>query len=104
MAGRTAPFPPSPWEPGRGERPASGRAPSRGLTATDAEQRRVRYGPNEIETGQRFWALRPALEFSTNPLVLILLAASLVSGLLDEALNAALIAAMVALSVILNFY
>jgi P-type Mg2+ transporter len=41
--------------------------------------------------------------FPTNPLVLILLAASLVSGLLGEVLNATLIALMVVLSVGLNF-
>jgi hypothetical protein len=84
--------------------PAALAAPPAGLTAIEAERRLTRFGPNEVETGQRFWALRPALEFTTNPLVLILLAASLVSGLLGEVLNATLIAAMVVLSVGLNYY
>src|SRR5690242_4418452 len=29
-----------------------------GLTTVEATQRLARFGPNEIETGRRFWALR----------------------------------------------
>lgn len=87
----------------RTESVTAGRDPTRGLTFAEAQQRRQQFGPNEIETTRRFWAVRSALEFSTNPLVLILLAASLVSGVLGEALNATLIALMVVLSVVLNF-
>ena len=74
-----------------------------GLQSDEARLRLARFGPNEIQTGERFRLLRSGIAFSTNPLVLILLAASLVSGLLGEVLNAALIAVMVVLSVGLNF-
>src|SRR5437764_3411462 len=84
--------------------PASGPGPSNGLTTAEARRRLAHFGPNEIETGRRFWALRTVLQFAANPLVVILLVASLVSGLLGETLNATLIAAMVALSIGLDFY
>jgi Mg2+-importing ATPase len=74
-----------------------------GLTSAEAAAALARWGPNEVETGRRFHWLRTALAFAGNPLVLILLAASLISGLLGEALNATLIALMVVLSVVLNF-
>src|SRR3954452_4973355 len=74
------------------------------LMTVEATRRLDRFGPNEVETSRRFWALRTVLQFATNPLVVILLIASLVSGLLGEALNATLIAAMVVLSVGLDFY
>ena len=44
------------------------------------------------------------IQFITNPLVVILLVASVISGMLGEAFNASLIAAMVVLSVGLDFY
>ncbi|MDQ6670220.1 MAG: HAD-IC family P-type ATPase, partial [Chloroflexota bacterium] len=74
-----------------------------GLQSDEAQRRLAQFGPNEIQTGERFRLLRSGLAFSTNPLVLILLAASVVSGLLGEVLNATLIALMVILSVGLNF-
>jgi len=83
----------------------TGRAdPGLGLSADEARQRLARHGSNEIESGQRFQVLRTILQFGTNPLVLILLAASLASGLLGETFNAVLIAVMVVLSVALDFY
>ena len=85
--------------PARPESPAGGG----GLTSAEAAAGLARWGPNEVETGRRYHLLRTALTFATNPLVLILLAASLVSGVLGEALNATLIALMVMLSVVLNF-
>src|SRR5713226_3631742 len=66
----------------RTELATAGPDPTRGLTTAAAQQRRQQFGPNEIETAHRFWAVRSALEFSTNPLVLILLVASLISGVL----------------------
>jgi Mg2+-importing ATPase len=74
-----------------------------GLSSAGAARRLAQVGPNEIQTGERFRLLRAALAFSSNPLVVILLVASLVSGVLGEVLNATLIAAMVVLSVGLNF-
>src|SRR5215831_6492036 len=74
-----------------------------GLTSQQAEQRLREFGPNAIETAERFKLLRAAVAFSSNPLVIILLIASLISGLLGEALNATLIALMVVISVALDF-
>jgi P-type Mg2+ transporter len=74
-----------------------------GLTSAEAARRLGEVGPNEVATGDRFRLLRAGIAFSSNPLVIILLAASLVSGVLGEALNATLIALMVVLSVSLNF-
>jgi P-type Mg2+ transporter len=77
---------------------------SRGLSTADARQRLVRYGSNEVETGQRYKTMRTVLQFASNPLVLILMVASLVSGALGETLNATLIASLVVLSIVLDFY
>jgi P-type Mg2+ transporter len=74
-----------------------------GLNSAEAARRLVEVGPNQLEAGGRFHVLRAGLAFSSNPLVVILLVASPISGLLGEALNAALIALMVVLSVALNF-
>lgn len=74
-----------------------------GLTTAEAQARLRHYGANEIRTGDRFRLLRAALAFASNPLVIILLVASIVSGVLGEPLNATLIALMVLFSVGLNF-
>ncbi len=75
-----------------------------GLTSTEAARRLIEYGPNEVQAGQRFWALRAFLGLFLNPLVIILLAASVISGLLGETVNAILIALMIILSLALNFF
>jgi len=74
-----------------------------GLSAQEAARRLARYGPNELETARRFWAVRPLLMFFANPLVLILLVASVISGLLGEPVNALLITVIVLLSAVLDF-
>ncbi len=79
-------------------------AETRGLSSAEAAARLARYGPNDVQSGRRFWPLRTAIDFSTNPLVLILLVASLISGLLGDVLNATIIALMVVLSVALNVF
>ncbi len=83
---------------------ASEPPPYRGLTTAEAAARLARDGPNEVPSGHRFWAAQTLLGFLANPLVLILLAASVVSGLLGEAVNATLITLMVLLSVALDFF
>src|SRR5581483_9117620 len=74
-----------------------------GLTSVEARRRLAATGPNLIETGQRFWAVRSLLTLILNPLVLILLAASVLSGVVGEPVNATLIALMVLLSFALDF-
>ena len=77
---------------------------SHGLTSTEAAARLARYGPNEVETSRRFRVLREGLGLLGNPLVLILLAAALVSGFLGQPLDAGIIVLVVSLSVALDFF
>src|SRR5579883_1172223 len=91
---------PSPAAP----RAAPPAPPAAGLTAAEAAARLARYGPNEVPSGHHFWAVRTLLGFLANPLVLILLAASIVSGVLGEPVNATLITLMIVLSVALDFF
>src|SRR5215813_10237547 len=77
-------------------------ASERGLTQAEAQERLLASGPNEPVAHRRGNGIRHMLAFATNPLVVILLLASLVSGLLHDVANATIIALMVLLSVILN--
>jgi Mg2+-importing ATPase len=74
-----------------------------GLTMAEATARLERFGPNEPPGAPRLATLQQLLTFLANPLVVILLLASIVTALLGEFINAGLIAAMVLLSVALNF-
>jgi Mg2+-importing ATPase len=76
----------------------------RGLTAAEAAQRLSRVGPNEPPSARHTAGIVQLALFLANPLVIILLIASLVSAVLGEQLNAAIIATMVLLSVALNFF
>ncbi len=86
------------------ERTLQTRAPSEGLSSVEAARRLAEHGPNEVEAGPRFRLTRTFVGLIANPLVLILLAASLVSALLGEAVNATLISLMVLLSIALDFF
>jgi Mg2+-importing ATPase len=79
-------------------RPAPG-----GLTNAEAQLRLARFGANEPGGPQRFAAMEQFFGFLVNPLVIILLIASIVSWILGERVNAAIIATMVLLSVSINF-
>jgi Mg2+-importing ATPase len=74
-----------------------------GLTTAEARERLARYGPNDLAPPRRFEVAGEILRFFTNPLVLVLLGASLVSAALGQAFSAGVIAVMVVLSVSLNF-
>src|SRR5574340_484433 len=56
----------------------------RGLTTQQAENRLKKFGPNEPATVHRMTVLRQFFSFLANPLVIILLLASLVSAALGE--------------------
>jgi Mg2+-importing ATPase len=75
-----------------------------GLTSSEARRLLEQLGPNEVEAGRRFQNLRTLLTFASSPLVLILLAASIISGLLGEIVNAVLISLMILLSIGLDFF
>lgn len=77
-------------------------APS-GLTNDEARRRLAEVGANEPAPHRGGGALRQLLTFFANPLVVILLLASLISATLGDVVNASIIVVMVALSVVLNF-
>src|SRR5690242_17499758 len=79
------------------------RASIDGLSSDEAAERLRRHGPNEPKPLQRSGPFTELARFCANPLVLILLAASVVSAFLGQTLDAAIIAAMIVLSVVLNF-
>ena len=84
--------------------PAPAPAPALGLTSADVEHRLAAEGPNEPgAVTKEFRAARQILAWFGNPLVILLLAASIVSAALGQIVNALLIACMVLLSVTLNF-
>ena len=81
--------------------PADG---AQGLTTAEAAQRLSQFGPNQVKTGGRFHVLRLGLGLFANPLVLILLTASVVSGIVGEGLDAGIIITIVLVSVGLDFF
>jgi len=74
-----------------------------GLSSQEARRRLGEIGPNELGTVQRTAGIRQLLLLFTNPLVLILLAASVVSAVFGEVLDASIIIVIVLLSITLNF-
>ena len=74
-----------------------------GLTSTEAKRRLSETGPNETSRAGRKALLEQILALFANPLVDILLVASVVSATLGEIVNAAIIVTMVLLSIALNF-
>src|SRR5579859_5377481 len=75
----------------------------RGLTSQEARRRLGEVGPNELASVKRIAGIRQLLLLFTNPLVLILLAASVVSAIFGEVVDASIIIVIVLLSAILNF-
>jgi Mg2+-importing ATPase len=74
-----------------------------GLTSQQAQRRLSEVGPNETVGVQRTSALVQFLRLFLNPLIIILLLASIVSAFLGDVINASIIVAMVLLGVSLNF-
>ncbi|HEX8683590.1 MAG TPA: cation-translocating P-type ATPase [Ardenticatenaceae bacterium] len=77
--------------------------PRRGLTADDARQRLEQHGPNELTAQAREPAWRKFLAQFTDFIVLLLLAAAVVSGLLGETIDAVAIGVIVLLNAIIGF-
>ena len=82
---------------------ASSPAPQTGLTAAEAADRLRADGPNAIGGSGRRTPLSILLAQLASPLVLILVAASLVSLLVGDQVNAAIILAIVVLSAVIGF-
>ena len=74
-----------------------------GLSNDEAAERLTRYGANEARDAARRGVLSSIARLFTNPLVVILLLAAVVSGLLGDHAGAGIIIAIVALSITLNF-
>ena len=74
-----------------------------GLSSEEASRRLQQYGANELVSTRRASGLLQFLRLFLNPLIAILLVASLVSILLGDPVSASIIITMVLLSNILNF-
>lgn len=74
-----------------------------GLTGEEARQRLAKYGPNDTTGIKHDSALVQFLRLFLNPLIIILIIASLVSAVLGDPVDASIILIIVLLSNILNF-
>ena len=74
-----------------------------GLTGAEASKRLDTYGPNDTTGLKRTSPVVQFLRLFLNPLVAILLVASVVSAILGDRVNASIIIVIVLLSNILNF-
>jgi Mg2+-importing ATPase len=74
-----------------------------GLTTEEARERQRLHGPNEPGRTEAGSALAEVAHLLSDPLVLILLAASVLAALVGETANAIIITVMVLLSLTLNF-
>src|SRR5262249_55557918 len=74
-----------------------------GLTNGQADERRRRYGANQLGTTALRTRLAVLVRSSLDPLVVILLVAAFASALLGELTDASIITAIVVLSAGLNF-
>jgi Mg2+-importing ATPase len=77
--------------------------PQAGLTSAEAILRLRRDGPNELAPPPRLQVVRALARDLANPLVLVLLLASVVSAALGQFVSAVVTSAMIVLSVTLNF-
>ncbi|MGH2406525.1 MAG: magnesium-translocating P-type ATPase [Candidatus Limnocylindrales bacterium] len=75
-----------------------------GLSAAEAGERRQRIGPNQIGRERRSDALTLLVRQFTSPIILILVFATVVSGLLGDATDALIILAIIVLSGLLGFW
>ncbi|HWA99272.1 MAG TPA: magnesium-translocating P-type ATPase [Pirellulales bacterium] len=76
---------------------------ARGVTTREAQRRLATDGPNEPVTKVHHGRVRQLLLLFADPLVIILLSASVVSAAVGELANAAIIAAIVLLSTAIDF-
>jgi Mg2+-importing ATPase len=75
----------------------------KGLSSAEAEASFEKWGPNEIVHVRKLSAVEDFFSRFTNPLVLILLVAAILSGFLGDKISAITIIAIVLLSLILDF-
>jgi P-type Mg2+ transporter len=75
-----------------------------GLSGAEAARRLAEYGPNEPAPVRRLSLLIQLLHLFANPLVIILLVASAISGSMGQPIDALIIVTMVVLGVAINFW
>lgn len=75
-----------------------------GLKETEAKQRLAQYGTNELAKAKKRNIVWKFLIYFKNPLLIILMVASIFSGFTGQVNSMIVILAMIFLSVILNFY
>lgn len=78
--------------------------PDRGLSQSESEERLERYGANEIRSGEAVSWWKLLLRQFTDPLIYLLIAAAIVSVLIQEVMDATLIMAVVVLNAVIGFY
>src|SRR5579872_711976 len=79
-------------------------ATPRGLSSAEAERCLKQYGWNDPLASHTRSSVAEFFLLFTNPLVVILLIASLLSAILGDIVNAAIISAIVVLSIVVNFW
>jgi Mg2+-importing ATPase len=77
---------------------------AQGLAAEEARRRLAQHGPNETASVKRTGVVKQILASLVSPLVLVLLAASVVSAVLGDPTDAFIISAIVLFSTGLDFY
>jgi len=80
------------------------RSEARGLSSVEAEARLRSDGPNELGPGTSHSHLAEFLRATLNPLVVILIAAAMVSALLHQIADAVIIAAIVVMSCAIDYW
>jgi len=103
-ASATPPAHPNFWDVPLPELLRKLQATPQGLSREEAEQRLHQYGPNSLVRETRFALLGELLRLFTNPLVAILIIASIISYALGDHTSAVIIIAIVVMSIIMNFY
>ena len=74
-----------------------------GLDRGEAAARLARYGPNAIREGKRRGPLRMLADQLTDFMILVLIAAAVVSGLIGDAVDTAVILAIVVMNAVIGF-
>src|SRR3989344_1071399 len=75
-----------------------------GLTSEEARSRLSQYGNNELERTQRISKLQLFISQFTDPIMLILIVATIISFFLKEVLDALVILAILLLNALLGFF
>src|SRR3569833_906712 len=98
------PLPESFWQPALVDLQAQLGSSPEGLSEAEADARRRIFGPNQLRPHAEWaWVLQFLAHFR-NPLVLVLLAASVIAGMLGDMKSFVVISDIVLMSVTLDFF